>query len=148
VTRSNPAAASIIGPGFCGQVVDGAIGTSTFVWPTPGRQISGFSYSSFHPAIDIGGAIGNAIYASDTGVVVYAGWNTYGYGNLVIIDHGTGWQSLYAHLDRIDVGCGQSIFQGSQVGTMGVTGNSSGPHLHFELQSDQYGKVNPLNFLP
>lgn len=148
VTRSNPAAASVVGPGFCGQVVDGAIGTSTFAWPTPGRQISGYTYSSFHPAIDIGGAIGHAIYASDTGVVVYAGWNTYGYGNLVIIDHGTGWQSLYAHMDRIDVGCGQSIFQGSQVGTMGITGNSSGPHLHFELQSDSYGKVNPSNFLP
>ncbi|MFP3853820.1 MAG: peptidoglycan DD-metalloendopeptidase family protein [Anaerolineales bacterium] len=148
VTRSDPAAASIIGPGFCGEVVDGAIGTSTFVWPTPGRQLSGFDYSSFHPAIDIGGAIGHAIYASDTGVVVYAGWNTYGYGNLVIIDHGTGWQSLYSHLDRIDVGCGDSIFQGSQIGTMGITGNSTGPHLHFELMSDSYGKVNPLNFLP
>jgi murein DD-endopeptidase MepM/ murein hydrolase activator NlpD len=138
----------VVGPGFCGQVVDGAIGTATFAWPTPGRSISGYGFSSFHPAIDIGGAIGNAIYASDTGVVVYAGWNTYGYGNLVIIDHGTGWQSLYAHLDRIDVGCGQSIFQGSQIGTMGITGNSSGPHLHFELQSDSYGKVNPSNFLP
>lgn len=148
VTRDNPAAARVVGPGFCGQIVDGAIGTSTFVWPTSGRTLSGYGYSSYHPAIDIGGSIGNAIYASDTGVVVYAGWNDYGYGNLIILDHGTGWQSLYAHLDQIKVGCGESVFQGSTIGTMGVTGNSSGPHLHFELQSDTYGKVNPVNFLP
>lgn len=148
VTRDNPAAARVVGPGFCGQIVDGAIGTGTFAWPTPGTSLSGFNYSSYHPAIDIGGAIGHAIYASDTGVVVYAGWNNYGYGNLVILDHGNGWQSLYAHLDRVDVGCGESVFQSSQLGTMGVSGNSSGPHLHFELQSDVYGKVNPANFLP
>lgn len=148
VYRSNPAAASVIGPGFCGQVIEGAIGTSTFVWPTPGRQISGYGYSSIHPAIDIGGSIGNGIYASDQGVVVYAGWNNYGYGNLVILDHGNGWQSLYAHLNSIGVGCGQSVFQGTQIGSMGCTGNCTGPHLHFELQSDTYGKVNPANFLP
>ncbi|NIV35196.1 MAG: peptidoglycan DD-metalloendopeptidase family protein, partial [Anaerolineae bacterium] len=117
----------------------GAIGTSTFVWPAPSTSVSGFGYSSYHPAIDIGGAIGNAIYASDTGVVVYAGWNDYGYGNLIILDHGTGWQTLYAHLDTVKVGCGESVFQSSLIGTMGVTGNSSGPHLHFEMQSDTYG---------
>lgn len=148
VTRSNPAAASVIGPGYCGQVIEGAIGTSTFVWPTPGRQISGYGYSSIHPAIDIGGGIGHGIYAADQGVVVYAGWNNYGYGNLIILDHGNGWQTLYAHLNSIGVGCGESVFQGTQIGAMGCTGNCSGPHLHFEMQSDSYGKVNPINFLP
>jgi murein DD-endopeptidase MepM/ murein hydrolase activator NlpD len=148
VTRQNPAAARVIGPGYCGQVIEGAIGTGTFVWPTPGHTISGYNFSSLHPAIDIGGSIGNGIYASDQGVVVYAGWNNYGYGNLIILDHGNGWQSLYAHLNSIGVTCGQSVFQGTQIGAMGCTGNCTGPHLHFELQSDLYGKVNPLNFLP
>jgi murein DD-endopeptidase MepM/ murein hydrolase activator NlpD len=81
-------------------------------------------------------------------VVVYAGWNDYGYGNLVILDHGNGWQSLYAHLNTVGVGCGQSVFQSSTIGGMGCTGNCTGTHLHFEMQSDIYGKVNPLNFLP
>lgn len=148
VTRANPAAARILGPGYCGSIVDGAIGNGAFVWPTNSHSVSGNGFSSYHPAIDIGGSTGNAIYASDSGVVVYAGWNNYGYGNLVILDHGNGWQSLYAHLDTFGVGCGQSIFQGSVLGGMGSTGNSTGPHLHFELQSDTYGKVNPLNFLP
>ena len=148
VTRSNPAAARVIGPGYCGQVIEGAIGTSAFVWPTPGRQISGYGYSSIHPAIDIGGGIGHGIYAADQGVVVYAGWNDYGYGNLIILDHGNGWQTLYAHLNSIGVSCGQSVFQGTQIAGMGCTGNCSGPHLHFEMMSDTYGKVNPLNFLP
>jgi LysM repeat protein len=148
VTRQNPAAARVIGPGYCGSVIEGAVGTGTFVWPTPGHTISGYNFSNLHPAIDIGGSIGNAIYASDQGVVVYAGWNNYGYGNLIILDHGNGWQSLYAHLNSIGVGCGQSVFQGTQIGAMGCTGNCTGPHLHFELQSDLYGKVNPSNFLP
>ncbi|MGA9531165.1 MAG: M23 family metallopeptidase [Anaerolineales bacterium] len=148
VTRQNPAAARVIGPGYCGQVIEGAVGTGSFAWPTPGRTISGYNFSSLHPAIDIGGSIGNGIYASDQGVVVYAGWNNYGYGNLIILDHGNGWQSLYAHLNSIGATCGQSVFQGTQIGAMGCTGNCTGPHLHFELQSDLYGKVNPLNFLP
>ncbi len=148
VYRSNPAAARVIGPGYCGEVIEGAIGTATFVWPAPGRQLSGYGYSSIHPAIDIGGATGNAIYASDQGVVVYSGWNNYGYGNLVILDHGNGWQTLYAHLSSLAVSCGQSVFQGTVIGAMGCTGNCSGSHLHFEMQSDVYGKVNPVNFLP
>jgi murein DD-endopeptidase MepM/ murein hydrolase activator NlpD len=65
-----------------------------------------------------------------------------------MIDHGNGWQSLYAHLNEIYVSCGQSLYQGTQVGALGTTGRSSGPHLHFELRSDTYGRANPLNFLP
>lgn len=149
ITRANPASARILGPGYCGQVVDGPIGTGTFVWPTPGQTISGYIYDPVvHPAIDIGGSTGNAIYASDTGVVVYAGWNNYGYGNVVVVDHGNGWQSLYAHMDTVGVVCGQAVFQGNLLGGMGSTGNSSGSHLHFEMMHDQYGKVNPLDFLP
>ena len=150
IYRSNPAVAKVLGPGYCGQVVDGAIGTGSFVWPTPGHWISGYHFiPGIHPGIDIGGAIGNAIYAADTGVVVYAGWNNYGYGNLIIIDHGDGWQTVYAHLSVIDVSCGMSVFKGAIIGAMGVTGNSTGPHLHFEMHADQYGgAVDPLRFLP
>jgi murein DD-endopeptidase MepM/ murein hydrolase activator NlpD len=129
--------------------MDGPVGTGTYVWPTTARYISGYNYSpeSNHPAIDIGGQEGNAIYAVDNGVVVYAGWNDYGYGNMIVIDHGYGWQSLYAHLSALNVACGSYVYQGNVIGYMGTTGNSSGPHLHFELLSETYGKVNPLNFL-
>jgi murein DD-endopeptidase MepM/ murein hydrolase activator NlpD len=149
ITRDNPAAASVLGPGHCGSVYDGPIGIGSFSWPTGTTWVSGYSYNpSYHPAIDIGGSIGAPIYASDTGVVVYSGWNDWGYGYVIVIDHGNGWQTLYAHLSTISAGCGQAVYQGNVIGAMGVSGNSSGPHLHFEMMSDQYGKVNPMNFLP
>lgn len=149
ITRSNPAAASILGPGFCGSVSSGPIGTAVFDWPTSSRWLSGYPYvPGVHEAIDIGGAIGHGIFASDNGVVVYSGWNNYGYGYVIVIDHGNGWQTLYAHLNTINVGCGQAVFKGGTIGTMGVTGNSSGPHLHFEMRSEVWGRVNPHNFLP
>lgn len=147
ITRNNPASAAYYGAGHCGAIYEGAIGIGTFVWPTTSRQISGYTYDpSIHPAIDIGGQTGNAIYAVDNGVVVYAGWSDYGYGYLIVIDHGTGWQSAYAHLSAVGVSCGQSVFQGTVIGGLGSTGNSSGPHLHFELIYNG-SKVNPLNFL-
>jgi murein DD-endopeptidase MepM/ murein hydrolase activator NlpD len=147
ITRSNPASAAYYGAGHCGAIYEGAIGIGTFVWPTTSRQISGYQYDPvIHPAIDIGGQVGNAIYATDNGVVVYAGWSNYGYGYLIVIDHGTGWQSAYAHLSAVGVYCGQSVFQGTVIGGLGSTGNSSGPHLHFELIYNG-SKVNPLNFL-
>jgi murein DD-endopeptidase MepM/ murein hydrolase activator NlpD len=74
--------------------------------------------------------------------VVYAGWNDWGYGYLIIIDHGNGWQSLYAHQDKLLVQCGQSVGQGDMIGLIGETGHASGPHLHFEL-SYKGAHVNP-----
>ncbi len=65
----------------------------------------------------------------------------------MVIDHGNGWQSLYAHMDSLNVACGSFVYQGDVIGALGNTGNSSGAHLHFELRSDLYGKVNPWNFL-
>ncbi|MEX2055194.1 MAG: peptidoglycan DD-metalloendopeptidase family protein [Candidatus Andersenbacteria bacterium] len=148
ISRDNPAVASYYGPGACGAIGAGAIGNGTFVWPTSLRTLSGFDYNPpLHPAIDIAGAEGNPIYATDGGVVVYSGWSNSGYGFLLVIDHGTGWQSAYAHMNTVAVGCGQNVSQGEQVGTLGSTGNSSGPHLHFELLSFAYGKVNPWDFL-
>jgi murein DD-endopeptidase MepM/ murein hydrolase activator NlpD len=149
ITRANPGVAKILGPGACGSVYDGPVGTGSFAWPTSSTWISGYTYDpSVHPAIDLGGSVGNGIFASDNGVVVYAGWNDWGYGYVIVLDHGNGWQTLYAHLSAVNVGCGQGVFQGNVIGGMGCTGNCSGPHLHFEMMSDQYGKVNPLNFLP
>jgi murein DD-endopeptidase MepM/ murein hydrolase activator NlpD len=148
ITRSNPASARYYGAGYCGTVYTGAVGSGTFVWPTTEHFISGYNYAPpVHPAIDIGGSLGNAIFATDSGVVVYAGWSDYGYGNLIVIDHGNGWQSAYAHLSGVGVGCGQSVYQGYLIGALGSTGNSSGPHLHFELSLNG-AKLNPLDFLP
>ncbi len=148
ITRTNPASAAYYGSGYCGNIYEGAIGTGTFVWPTPARYLSGYDYNpNIHPALDIAGAEGNAVYATDGGVVVFAGWSEYGYGFLIVLDHGTGWQSAYAHLSAVGVTCGQSVFQGTRVGAVGNSGNSSGAHLHFELRSELYGKVNPWNYI-
>lgn len=146
ITRSNPASARYYGEGHCGSIYDGAIGTGTFVWPTTERFLSGYDYTGIHPAIDIAGSVGNAVFAADSGVVVYAGWSNYGYGYLIVIDHGNGWQSAYAHLSAVAVGCGQSVFQGGYIGGLGSTGNSTGPHLHFELVYNG-AKLNPWDYL-
>jgi murein DD-endopeptidase MepM/ murein hydrolase activator NlpD len=149
ITRANPAVARILGPGACGSVYDGPNGTGSFNWPTPLHYLSGFDYnpSLGHPAIDIAGDTGHAITASDSGVVVYAGWNDWGYGLVVVIDHGNDWQTLYAHLSQVNVGCGQAVFQGNLIALMGCTGNCSGSHLHFEVRYGD-GFVNPWNVLP
>ncbi len=150
ISRENPAVAKLLGPGSCGTVPDGAVGSGTFSWPAGNHFLSGYNYSpeTNHNGIDIAGGLGAPIYAADSGVVVYAGWNNWGYGNVVVIDHARGWQTLYAHMSALNVGCGQSVDKGSTIGYFGSTGNSSGPHLHFEMLSESYGKVNPWNFLP
>ena len=147
ITRANPAVANVAGPGACGSVSDGPIGEGSFMWPTTATNLSGPPFTSYHPGSDIAGSTGNASYASARGVVVYAGWNNYGYGLMVVIDHGDGWQTLYAHMNDVDVACGQAVFQGNMIGGVGSTGNSTGPHLHFEMQHDVYGKVNPFDFV-
>lgn len=146
ITRSNPAAARYYGEGSCGSIYEGAIGNGTFVWPAVGRDISGYNYSEIHPGIDIGGALGSPIFAVDNGVVVFSGWSDFGYGYMIVVDHGNGFQSAYAHLSAVGVGCGQSVFQGGTIGGLGSTGNSSGPHLHFEL-SFNGAKPNPLDYI-
>jgi murein DD-endopeptidase MepM/ murein hydrolase activator NlpD len=148
ITRSDPAVARTYGPGYCGQVYDGAVGAGAFVWPTTANYLSGYDYSpaTNHYGIDIAGNTGNPVFASDAGVVVYAGWSNFGYGSLVVLDHGNGWQSLYAHLSSIYVSCGQSIFQAASLGAVGSTGNSSGAHLHFELMF-RGAKVNPWDYV-
>ncbi len=150
VTRTNPAVARVMGPGACGTVTDGAVGIGSFIWPANKHYLSGFDYSpeTNHRGIDISGDTGEPVYAVDYGVIVYAGWNEWGYGYMIMIDHGNGWQSLYAHLSGLNVICGGSVLQGQVIGAIGSTGRSSGSHLHFELMHTQYGKVNPWLYLP
>jgi murein DD-endopeptidase MepM/ murein hydrolase activator NlpD len=133
--------------GACGDVAGGLVGTGTFIWPAPKHWVSGNNYASWHPGIDIAAKSGDPIYASDNGVVIYAGWNSWGYGNLVVIDHGNGWQTWYAHNSEIYVGCGQNVYQGSVIAAAGSTGRSTGTHLHFETRF-QGTLPNPFNVLP
>jgi murein DD-endopeptidase MepM/ murein hydrolase activator NlpD len=133
--------------GACGDVAGGLPGTGTFIWPTPKHWVSGNNYAGWHPGIDIAARLGDPIYASDNGVVIYAGWNSWGYGNLVVVEHGNGWQTWYAHNSEIYVGCGQNVYQGSVIAAAGSTGRSSGPHLHFETRF-QGTLPNPFNVLP
>ncbi len=148
ITRRDPAAAKLYGEGYCGVVTDGVIGDGIFAYPTDAHFLSGYDYSpaTNHYGLDFDGELGSPIYAVDNGVVVYAGWNNYGYGNVIVIDHGNGWQSLYAHLEQLYVGCGASVFRGNTIGMMGSTGKSTGPHLHFELRTD-HAYVNPWDYL-
>ena len=149
VTRENPASARVLGPGACDPVSGGAVGYGTFVWPANKHYLSGFDYtpSTNHWGLDLAGNEGEGVYATDAGVVVYAGWNNYGYGNMIMVDHGNNFQSLYAHLNGISVGCGQSVGQGDLIGTIGSTGRSSGSHLHFEIRAIS-SWVNPWDVLP
>jgi len=149
VTRENPAYARVLGPGACDAISGGAVGYGAFIWPANKHYLSGFDYApnANHWGIDIAGNEGEGVYATDAGVIVYSGWNNYGYGNMILIDHGGGFQSLYAHLSGLNVGCGQSVGQGDVIGAIGTTGRSSGAHLHFEIMTSSY-KINPWDVLP
>jgi murein DD-endopeptidase MepM/ murein hydrolase activator NlpD len=149
VTRENPASARVMGDGACGPISGGAVGYGAFIWPSNKHYLSGFNYApnANHWGIDIAGNEGEATYATDAGVIVYAGWNSYGYGNMIMVDHGNNFQSLYAHLSAINVGCGQSVGQGDVIGAIGNTGRSSGAHLHFEIRAIS-SFVNPWDMLP
>lgn len=145
-TRSG-VSASVYGGGACTGGYDGAVGTGGFIWPAANHFLSGNDYWSGHLAVDIAGLEGSPVYAADSGVVVFAGWATGGYGYMIMIDHGNGYQTLYAHLSAVNVGCGSSVSQGSTIGAIGSTGNSTGAHLHFEVRYNG-GFVNPWQVLP
>lgn len=108
------------------------------------RLNQGFSF--FHPAIDLGAEIGDPIKSVKPGVVVYAGYSYDGYGNHVIVDHGKGMTSLYAHLSKIEVKVGQPVTMSTEIGKVGITGHSTGPHLHLEIRQDGRA-LNPLTVL-
>ena len=121
-------------------VVNGKRVSSLFgnrVQPITGRK-------TFHDGLDIAANQGNAVYAYTSGTVVQAGWNG-GYGLSIVVDHGGGLKTRYAHLSKIYVKVGQKVKTGEKIGAVGSTGNSTGPHLHFEVIKN--GKTVPLKFL-
>jgi murein DD-endopeptidase MepM/ murein hydrolase activator NlpD len=138
---------TILGPGACDTKEGGLGGSGTFIWPSYNHFISGNDYWSGHLGLDIGAGMGLPIFASDSGVVVYAGFSYGGYGNMVMIDHGNGFQTLYAHLSVVGITCGQNVAQGTVIGNAGATGNSTGAHLHFEVRF-MGGFINPWKVLP
>jgi murein DD-endopeptidase MepM/ murein hydrolase activator NlpD len=117
------------------------------IWPCDGVVVSGFGmrWGRMHEGIDIGCGYGTSNRAAAAGTVIYAGWLG-GYGNLVVVDHGNGLSTAYAHASSILVGVGQSVSQGEAVSLVGSTGNSSGPHLHFEVRVNGTA-VDPLGYL-
>lgn len=122
-----------------------APGGGNFTWPTNGSITQGFSW--YHPGIDIANRGGPANVASDGGVVVVAGWvDNFGFGNRVVINHGNGYQTTYAHLSNIYVTIGQKVSRGETIGRMGSTGRSTGTHTHFEIRYKGIA-VNPLAIL-
>jgi LysM repeat protein len=126
----------------------GAVGSGAFVWPADNHFLSGNDYWSGHLGIDIAAGAGAPVYAADSGVVTMAaGGYNYGYGNVVQIDHGNGYSTIYAHLSAYFVSVCQSVSAGQQIATAGNTGNSQGAHLHFEVRQGG-GFINPWFVLP
>lgn len=127
--------------------------TGSFSWPCNGVLTSRFGYrninlkgaSSNHSGIDIGNSYGTSIYASDGGTVTYSGWMS-GYGYLIIIDHGNGYQTYYGHNSSLVVSVGAKVHKGQLIARMGSTGISSGNHCHFGIKLNGTF-VNPLNYL-
>ena len=114
-------------------------------WPTVGYRITQY-YSWRHTGLDIGNKVGTPLYAADSGVVEKAGWNSGGYGNMVLINHGGGIKTRYAHASKLYVKVGDHVSKGEAVAAMGSTGRSTGPHIHFEVIIN--GRLlNPLNYI-
>jgi murein DD-endopeptidase MepM/ murein hydrolase activator NlpD len=123
------------------------------IWPVNGRLMAGYGVRSdpfngegaMHTGIDISAPQGTPVHATADGIILHAGWNG-GYGRCVIIDHGNGYQTWYAHLSRIDAIEGQEIRQGDTLGAVGTSGRSTGAHLHYEVRLGST-PVNPYRFL-
>jgi len=119
--------------------------TGNWIWPAAGRVTQ--PWRPWHRGLDIANKSGGSILAADAGTVTVAGWpDNWGYGNRVVVDHGNGFQTLYAHLSKISVVVGQRVNRGDLLGLMGSTGRSTGTHLHFEIRNGGPG-LNPLNYL-
>jgi len=123
------------------------------LWPVTGNITSGFGYRrspfdasrEFHAGIDVAAPRGTAVHATAAGTVRMASWNG-GYGNVIFLDHGFGYVTVYAHLSRISVRVGQIVEKGQVIGLVGSTGRSTGPHLHYEVRVGG-ATVNPMRFL-
>lgn len=118
---------------WAGQAQPLIVGTGVFIRPfNGGRTTQGFWYG--HPGWDVALNEGSAIYAADTGTVTYASWSPYCYGNLIVVNHGNGKETFYAHLSGFNVFPGQVVYKGNVIGYSGNTGCSSGPHVHIEVR--------------
>ena len=126
--------------------IPGVVGEGNFMWPTSG--VISQRYSWYHRAVDIANASNPVIMAAQGGTVTSAGWNGGGYGNYVVINHGNGYTTLYAHMvsNSVVVKAGQVVKQGQKLGIMGSTGRSTGTHLHFEIKGSS-GNIDPLSVL-
>jgi murein DD-endopeptidase MepM/ murein hydrolase activator NlpD len=122
-------------------------GSGRLIWPVQGPVVSGFGmrWGRMHEGIDIAVGYGTPIHAAASGRVIYAGWMS-GYGNLIVIDHGGGLATAYAHQSALAAGNGQSVSQGQTIGYVGCTGHCFGPHLHFEVRVNGQ-PVDPLGYL-
>jgi LysM repeat protein len=145
VARGNSSGTANVGGTACGG---GPVGSTAFIWPTGNHYLSGNDFWSGHLGIDIAAGLGAPVWAADAGVVTIAqgGWNG-GYGNVVMIDHGNGWVTVYGHLSQINVVPCQGVASGQLIGLAGSTGNSTGAHLHFEIRMGNENK-NPWYLLP
>lgn len=130
----------------CDTSSGNAYGTGYFGWPADNHSLSGNDFWSGHLGIDIAAGTGANVYAADSGVVVYSGSISGGYGLMVMIDHGNGFTTVYAHNSQLVARCGQNVSKGQVISYAGSTGNSTGAHLHFEIR---YGGmfVNPWDYL-
>lgn len=123
------------------------MGTGFFIWPVYPVVITQ-SYWGGHPAIDIDTYYRQPVFASDSGTVIFSGWSNTGYGNLVIIDHGNGYWTYYAHNSFNLVSAGDGVLKGQQIAESGSTGNSTGDHVDFRIRIDGGSFLNPGDFLP
>ena len=121
-----------------------------YMWPAKGTLTSGYGWrwGRMHKGIDIAAPIGTPIMAAAPGEVIFAGWNSGGYGNLVKLQHSDGSVTFYAHNNRVLVHNGQKVSQGQLIAEMGSTGRSTGPHLHFEIRPNGTTAINPIARLP
>ncbi|MFT5197001.1 MAG: murein DD-endopeptidase MepM/ murein hydrolase activator NlpD, partial [Candidatus Promineifilaceae bacterium] len=123
-------------PKLSNRPLNTLVGTGTFVQPVRQGCVTQY-FAPWHKGLDIGLAVGTSVYAMDTGTVIYASWaagSYYDYGNLIVIDHGNGYETYYAHLNGINVFPAQEVRQGQLIGYTGNTGRSSGPHIHAEIR--------------
>jgi murein DD-endopeptidase MepM/ murein hydrolase activator NlpD len=140
--KYTPPASTYVPPASSGAVSD-----SGMIWPAGVHRITQY-WGPRHTGVDIAGPMRTPIYAAADGVVIASGWNSGGYGNMTIIDHGNGLFTRYGHATRNLTSVGDKVTQGQVIALMGSTGRSTGPHLHFEVMTgDIHHRVNPLKYV-
>ena len=134
------------------NIIEFSTAGGQLAWPAATKYISspyGYRYlfgrRDFHLGIDLAAGFGTSIYAAGDGVVTYAGWMG-SYGRLIIIKHGNGMETRYAHLNGFNVSVGQAVQRGQRIAPMGSSGNSTGPHLHFEVRVNGSTR-NPIDYI-